>query len=217
MKSNLTTNPPLQVLAAVTLAALLCSCAATSVKSTWKSPEYHGGQVSKLATLAVDERPLLREGFENRLASQLRKGGATAITTINLLALDEISHDRAAAADRIRSAGAQALVMVRLVDSATYYREFRAGPEVYAQTINGFENWGFYNYYSVAYTDMGVTYGSEKVKVYLETVLFDLKDGKRLWSGLTETTFTEGMDRLAEMDRIVEKAITAMRASGMVP
>src|SRR6185369_13484595 len=84
MKLNLNTNPPLQILAAVTLAALLCSCAATSVKSTWKSPEYHGGQVSKLATLAVDERPLLREGFENRLASQLRKGGATAITTINL-------------------------------------------------------------------------------------------------------------------------------------
>jgi hypothetical protein len=217
MKSTLISAKCFQTLAFAALTTLLCSCAATSVKSTWKSPDYHGKRVSNLATLAVDERPLLREGFENRLVGQLQKGGATAFTTVKLLGLDEISHDKAAAAERFRSAGAEGLVMVRLVDATTYYREFRSGPEVYAQTINGFETYGWYNYYSVAYTDMSVTYGSEKTKVYLETVLFDLKTGKRLWSGLTETTFTEGMDRLAEMDRIVEKAVTAMRTDGMVP
>jgi hypothetical protein len=217
MKSIQNTFRVLQILAAVALTALLSSCAATSVKSTWKSPDAQGTRMNKLATLAVDERPLLREGFENRLAGQLQKGGATAFTTVKMIALDEINHDRAGAAERFRAAGAEGLVMVRLVDAATYYREFRAGPEVYAETINGFDTWGWYNYYSVAYTDMGVTYGSEKIKIYLETVLFDLKTGKRLWSGLTETTFTEGMDRLAEMDRIVEKAVTAMRTAGMVP
>src|SRR5947199_9272083 len=105
------------------LTALLCSCAATSVKSTWKSPDSQANHINKLAALALDERILLRQGFENRMVDQLRKAGATAITTFNLLSLEDINHDKPAAAERLRSAGADGLVMIRLVDSTTYYRE----------------------------------------------------------------------------------------------
>jgi hypothetical protein len=75
----------------------------------------------------------------------------------------------------------------------------------------------WYDYYSVAYMDMSPTYGSEKRQFYLETIVFDLKSAKRLWSCLTETTFTDNMDRLAEMDTIVGKAVSAMRKDGVVP
>src|SRR5262245_5040275 len=84
------------------LAGLLCSCAATSVKKTWKSPDFHSGPITKIAALAVDERTLLRQGFENRFVAQLRKGGATAITTFDLLSLPEISRDKPAATERFR-------------------------------------------------------------------------------------------------------------------
>ncbi len=204
-------------LAVCATAALLCACAATSVKQTWKSPEYPGGPVSKAAVLAVEERIDIRKAIENRLAYQLQKAGAPAFTSYDRLSLGEINQDKPAAAERLRSEGATVVVIMRLRDVASSYRESRPGTERYAGVITGYEHDIWYDYYSMAYVDMGVTYGTLKQKVYLETSIFDLKTAKRVWSALTETVVTETMDKVPEMDRIVSKVIAAMRKDGMVP
>jgi hypothetical protein len=64
---------------------------------------------------------------------------------------------------------------------------------------------------------MSPTYGNEKQRIYLQTGLFDLATTKCLWSGLTETVFTQSMDRVAEMDPIVAKVLGAMRKDGVIP
>jgi hypothetical protein len=166
--------------------------------------------------LTVDERTLLRQGFENRLVTQLGKAGVTATTTFNVMSLPEINADKPAAAKRLRATGAEAVVMLRLVDASTYYREYRSGPEHYAETITGVETGVWQDYYSIAYMDMSPTYGSLKQTIYLETSVFDLNTEKRIWSGLTETVVTDTMDRVAEMDPIVEKVVAAMRKDGIV-
>ncbi len=218
---NITKRPQMNIqlrpLALCALTALLCSCAATSVKKTWKSPDYQGAPITKLAVLTVDDRGLLRQGFENRFVAQLSKGGATAIPTFDLLSLPDINRDKPAAAERLRAAGCQALVILRLRDIASSYREVRPGGERYAEFLSGFETGPWYDYYSVAYMNMSPTYGYLTQKVYLETSLFDLKTAKRLWAGLTETVVTENMDRVAEMDPIVAKVVAAMRKDGLIP
>src|SRR6516162_9460747 len=88
------------------LIPLLCSCTGTSLKNTWKSPDFKGEPLTKIAALAVEDRGLVRQGFENRFVKQLKQGGATAITTFDLLSLTDISADKPAAAERFRSAGA---------------------------------------------------------------------------------------------------------------
>jgi hypothetical protein len=204
-------------LATSSLIALLCSCAATSVKKTWKSPQFQGRPLTNIAVLTVDERGYLRRGFENRFTAQLKQDGVSAIPTYELLSLPEINRDKPAAAERLRSAGAEAVIVMRLVDMTTRYREVRPGGERYAETITGFETGTWYNYYSVAYTDFSPTYGNLKQRIYLETRLFDLTTAKGLWSGLTETVITESMDRVAEMDPIVTKVLAAMRKDGVIP
>jgi hypothetical protein len=207
----------LRYLGGCAAAAILCACAATSVKKTWKSPEFAGPPVTKIAVITVDERGFLRRGFENRFVEQLKQQGVSAIPTYELLSLAEINRDKPAAAERFRAAGAQAVIVMRLVDMTTRYRETRPGGERYAETITGFETGGWYNYYSVAFTDFSPTYGNLKQHIYLETRLFDLATAKGLWSGLTETTITESMDRVAEMDPIVAKVLAAMRKDGVIP
>ncbi len=199
------------------LAPLLCSCASTSVKNTWKAPDYAGGPLKKMAVLAVDERIELRRGFENRLAAQIEQCGVSPVRTYEMFSLSEINQDKQAAADRLRVAGAQAVVILRLRDASSLFREYRPSPERYAEVITGFEPGAWYDYYSVAYMDMSPTYGNLKQKVFLETSVFDLKTAKRVWSGLTETVATETMDRVAEMDTIVGKAVGAMRKDGIIP
>jgi len=207
----------IQTLAFSFLTALLCSCAATSVKNTWKSPDYKGAALTKLAVIAVAEQGLIRQGMENRLVAQLRGKGATAFTTFDLLSLVEIKDDKPAAAARFRAAGAEAVVLMRLVDMASYYREVRPGPEAYASVITGIYPGTWYDYYSVAFMSMSPTYGDLKQQIYLETSVYDLQSAKRVWSGLTKTVFTDRMDRVAEMDPIVAKVIDAMQKDGVVP
>jgi hypothetical protein len=218
MKQTLNRNPVnLYLLALGPALALLCSCASTSVEKTWKAPDYQAGPLTKLAVLAVDDGPGVRRGFENRFANQIQKSGATASTTFNLISLPEINKDKPAAAARIRETGAEALVIIRLVDASSSYREMRPGAERYTETITGMGTGYWYDYYSVAFMDMGATYGSLKQKVFLETGVFDLKTAKRLWAGTTKTVVTESMDRAEEADNIVSKVVAAMQKDGVLP
>ncbi len=201
----------------LTLALMLCSCASTSVKKTWKSPNYTGSAPGKLAVLAIDERGDVRRALENRLTAQIRKQGVSVVPSYELLTLPEIGNDKPAAAERLRATGAEAVLIMRLKDVATSYRESRPAPERYAEVITGFEVGTWYDYYSVAFMDLSPTYGNLKQKVYVETSVFDLKTAKCLWSGLTLTVVGETMDRVAEADVLVAKVVAAMRKDGMLP
>lgn len=198
------------------LAVLLCSCAASSVKQTWKAPS---GQrpAGKIAVLAIDDRGMVRQGFENRFVRQLTQAGGSAVTTFNELSLTQIKESKEAAAERLRASGAETLLLVRLVGTDTSYREVRPGGERYAEVITGFETTGWYDYYSVAYMDMSPTYGNLKLKVNLEASLYDLKSEKRLWSGFSQTVIKETTDRVAEADPLVAKIVAAMQKDGVVP
>ena len=207
-------NLKLHPLWACALAALLCSCAATSVKKTWKAPDC-SSPVGKVAVLTIANRGLLRQGFENRFVATLAKSGASALVTYDQLSLAEIKQDKRAAADRFRASGAEALIIVRLVDVGSSYHEVRSSGERYEATITRIETTPWFDYFSIGFSDMSPTYASLKQWVYLETNLYDLKTEKCLWSGLTETVVTENMDRVAEMDPLVEKIVTAMRKDGV--
>ncbi len=207
----------LRTTAACALIPLLCSCAATSLKSTWKAPDYQGGPLTKLAVLAVDERIEVRQAVESRLAVELQKGGASAFTCFDRLSLPQINQDKPGAAQRLRADGATVVVILRLRDISSTYRESRPGYESYAGVTTGYEPGVWYDYYSVAYTDMGVTYGNLKQRVYLETSIYDLTTAKRLWSALTKTVVGERMDKLTEADRIAAKVVAAMRKDGVAP
>jgi hypothetical protein len=191
------------------LTLLVCSCAGTSLKQTWKSPEYQKGPVNKVAAVAVDDRGMVRQAFENRFVTQLEKHGTSALTTFNLLSPAEIKADKAAAVERLQAAGADSVLIVRLVDSTFSYSEVHVGSS----------NWGpydtWYDYFALAY-GIGPSYGSLEQKTSLETSLFELKTGKRIWSGLTDTVSKYNTDRVAEIDKVVAKVVAAMHKDGII-
>jgi hypothetical protein len=199
--------------------ALVClaGCASSPVLQTWKAPEHQAGPVKKVAVVAIDERYLVRQGFENRLVRDLREKGQEACVTHDLMGLGAIKDSKEAAADRFRSAGADSVLIVRLADQTTINHEVRATPERYAEVITGIESYGgWYDYYSVAFMDMSTVWGSTEVKVYLQTSLFDLQSGRMLWSALTLTTLKENSDRLEEVDALTSEVVDALRKDGMV-
>jgi len=203
------------------LAALgLAGCAANSLEKTWKSPAHTGGAVKKVAVIAVDERGMVRKGFENRFVRDLGERQQPAIVTYDLIALPDIKTDKEAAVKAFSAAGADSVLIVRLVSISSKSRQVEASPEVYVPVITGFNDYystyGWYDYYSVAFVDMGASWGSTKQYVYLDTSLHDLASGKRIWSTLTRTTLKDDSDRLAELDTLCVKVVSAMHRDGVV-
>jgi hypothetical protein len=203
----------LRPLALCALAALFCSCAATSVKKTWKSPDCRQ-PVGKIAVLAIDDRGMLRQGFENRFVRELAKAGSSAVVTFDLLPLLQIKEDKRAAADRFRASGAEALLVLRLVDVGSSYHVSRVGGELSAPGIAGVDT--TFDDFGGELMDMSSTYGDLTQTVGLQTSLYDLTTEKRLWFALTQTVLKENMDRVAQMDPLVEKIVAAMRKDGVI-
>ena len=196
---------------------LFCSCATTSLQKSWVSPEHKPGALRSVATVAVDERILVRKVFEGQLASQLEQRGLKALRSHEVMALEDIKADRKAAAAHLREAGVQHALAVRLLDNVTYAREYREGSSTFIPVATGFYTDAWYSYCTVAFTDMTVTRGSMKNVLYLETSLFDLNTGHLLWRGITKTTLKEDADRLEEVRPLVTKIMEGMQKDGILP
>jgi len=200
----------------VLLVPLLCSCASTTIKQTWKASDYSGGPVGKTAVLAVVERGLLRQGVENRFVKQLRQGGQPAQTTFDVFTLSEAEQDTAAAAATLREQGVESVLIITVADNMRDYNQLRAGGEKYAGVTTGVGSWGWRDYYSVAFVDMSTTYSSLRQRVVLDASLFDLRTEKRLWSAMSKTVLRENTDTLTELDNVVALIVDRLRADGMV-
>ena len=197
----------------VTLAALLCSCAATSIKSTWKSPDYRGEPVGKIAVLAEDEELDYRPMFEGQFVAQLRQQGQPAFNTLDLLTYSQINADQQAAVEKLRAAGAEAVLIVRLVERVT--QSSRAARKSGATVTTDSGKFGWIAY-STSSASQGRMVHNLKLHVYIDTSLYQLDSGKKLWSCVTKTVLHEDTDRMAEIEPLAAKVLAAMRTDGLI-
>jgi hypothetical protein len=214
MKNVLNVTTALTVLTAL----FASGCASTKLEQTWKAPTAPASPVKKVAVIGVDERGLMRIGFENRFVRDMKARGQTATATHELMTLPDIKADKEAAAVKLRAAGADAVLIVRLADSETFNRSVRAGSERYVGTTTGVGSYyGWYDYYTVAFTDMSTVWSSDKKTLYLDSSLYDLASEKRIWSALTETVIKDGTtDPLVEADRLTKMVVEAMAKDQLI-
>ena len=203
-------------LASTVLAVLLCSCATTTVENTWKLPGRSEGPVKKLAVIAVSEHWLVRPGLENRFAQDIAKRGQPVITTVEILPLPKIKEDKNAAAALLREQGVDSVLIVRLLDKTTYDREVRASPSAFVPYATGYNSYGWGGYYDVAFMDMSVTYTSTRDDILLDTSLFDLNTGQRLWSMVTKSVLKYNTDKLEVADDLADKVSAALLKDGLI-
>ena len=215
-------NPRRPTILPILCALMLCSCATTAVKETWKEPAWSGPLEGGVAVVAVSDRGMVREGVENRFARELERAGLHTVRTHKLLSLEDIENDQDAAANRVMEAGARTVLITRLVSSEMQAVSVRAGGERYAPVATGFSpglpyyGYGWGGYYTLAFRDMSTVWSTQSEKVYLENSLFELKDGRPVWSCISRVVLEEFTDTAAEMDRVALQVVEAMRADGLM-
>ena len=202
----------------VAVAFILTSCATTSVKSTWRSPEYQGGQLQKVAVVADDDRVNFRMMLEGRFVGQLTRSGQPAFATAaNYPDLKKARTNKEATVASLRAAGADSILIVRLVSKSSYMSQPRAnytGQVIELRMTSDADGWdtsmGSFSTYSSA------PRSDDRDFLVLESSLFELKTGRRIWACVTETKVLETADRLEVADEFVAQIVTLMQKEDLV-
>ena len=197
---------------------LLSSCASTSVKSTWKSPDYNGETPKKIAVVADEDRAMVRVALENRFVNQLCAASQPAFATATSFPdLSAARKNKEATITQLRAAGADAIMITRLVSKSAYMAKAQQkfiGQYVALTVTPGSEGWDtsigtFSDFQSGPRSD-------DRSYLLLDTSLFDLNTGKRIWGCITETAIKDTDDRLEIADDFVAKVVGIMRQEGMI-
>jgi len=216
MKSTPLSSLGLRNVCATALVLLVCSCATTSLKSSWKSASFHGAHFKKIAVITVDERPMIRELLEGQLATQLEARGQPALRVNQIMTVPEIRANKELAAQRLRQAGADAVLVQRLVNKGL--RDDGTGaPRAPATPSFASGSMGWFDYYCIIIPSPTILTPDLTQDFYIETSLHDLAAGAGLWSCVTETRVEENTDRLTLVKPLALTIVNAMAKAGAIP
>ena len=176
------------VLLLISATFLFASCTTTTVMTNvWKDKAYQG-KPQKIAVIMVAKSPDMRNLFEDRFSGELDARGNNAFQSYTIIPMEQL-RDKELVKSKIRSSGADTVLISRLVDTKTI-ESYNPGliyvvPDSY---------YGWWGYYDIVFADYGYT-GDVRV-AYIETNLYDVKTEKLIWSGHSKTERTEGEQEL---------------------
>jgi hypothetical protein len=188
--------------AAVILSTLLAfGCASTLVRNAWRNPEAKPVSYKNVLALAIADQASNRRVMEDALVAHISSGSrARAVAAYSLLPDADVK-DEARIRAAIAQAGADGLVVMRMVarDKETTY----VPGQVYAVPVAYRGWWGYYR----RVVPMSYAPGHYRTdeKVSLETMVFTVADEMLVWAGMSETT---NPDSISTLTREVATAVT---------
>jgi hypothetical protein len=189
-------------------AALLASCASTSLVNQWKSPEYSGGPMRKVMVVGVAKQPSVRRVFEDEFAAKLKGAGVEAIPSYTQIG-EDVQADPAVLEQAVTKLGVDGVLVTRLVkrDKETQV----TGGGYYGPTAPmGLHGW--YSSSWVGYYEPATVYQYDVVT--LETSVYSPQQSKLVWSGTTETFAPTDIKK--ETAGYAELIIGALRKQGVI-
>lgn len=171
----------------IVFALFFLSCATTTVTDVWKDKAYQG-KAQKIVVIMAAKNPDMRNMFEDRFTAELQERGNNAIQSHQIITMAQLP-DKELVNSKIKSAGADTLLISRLVDTKTV-DSYMPGPIYVVPDI--YYGWG--TYHDIVFAGYGYT-GDVQV-AYIETNLYDMKTEKLIWSAHSKTERTEGEQQL---------------------
>ena len=195
-------------------AAFLLSCStspsrsATVMTDTWKDKAYQG-KPQKIMLIMAAKSPETRNLFEDRFAGELQGRGNDAFQSYTVVPFEQL-RDKEVVKAKIRSSGADTVLISRLVDTKTI-ESYRPGLITVVPVVPDYY-YGWWGYYNVVFADYGDT--GDVTVAYIETNLYDVKTEKLIWSGHSKTERTEGEQQL--ITAFIKVMMKKLASAGMI-
>jgi hypothetical protein len=181
------------------------SSAQTALTDVWKDKEYQAA-ASKITVFWIAQDRARRIQVEDEFVRRLKSRGTSGMPGYVIIPPDKMV-EKETAVEKIRGLGADAILTVRLIDKVTARTNIpdtaqKGQPDPSPGTR-------FYEYF---YEPSTVAEGEP---VYLETILFDVRTGKRVWAARSVTKvdaadkkivsdFIEGMIERLAADKMIK-------------
>jgi hypothetical protein len=182
------------ILPALAVAAIVSfSCNSTRVTSSWREPnkEVVVGQLNKVLVVALFKDETSRHKAEDQMAGYLNGKGVVSYSYLDNN-FDQKNED--VLREKIKKDGFDGAVTMRLVDVDKEKIYTPGNTSLYPSYYRNFS--GYY-YRSWSYYSTPGYYSTTKTYT-IETNVYSIKEDKIIWSGLTETTDPDGVQKLTE-------------------
>ncbi len=156
----------------------------TKIKSSWKNPSATASslQFKKVLVIAIIKQDFTRKMAEDKAVQIVKSGGtADAIPSYTIFGEDELKDQEQA---KLKIAGMD-------LDGAIIMRYAGSKDEIKYDSDDADEVWYPYNqfwgYYSAGWGAVYNATTTEDLSVFIETMLYSLKEDKLIWAGISET------------------------------
>ena len=201
-----------------------CGCASTQIKASWKDPTYSMSAMRKVLVMAVVPQSTSQRVMEDAFVDKLSKQGVQALASYSLspseAGLNEEGWKRLVAENNVDT-----ILVVRLVDMKTVEREVPPSstmvnsttPSYPANYHGGYSGnrpaygTGWYGYYENSYQVVTTPgYTIKDTYAIAETKLWDIQNGKLVWTGSTHTQVIPDQSTEAVLRQYAGVIVTAM-------
>ena len=187
---------------------IISACTSTHLTSSWKEPGkvVNIEKLNKVLVVALFKNETNRREAEDEMANYLQGKGIASYNYLN----DSFDPKNAdALRDKIRAAGFDAAVTMRLidVDKEKVYTPGNTSYPIYNRNFSGYYSRNWPSYSTPGY------YSTTKIFT-VETNIYSIKEDKIIWTGLTKTTDPEGVDKM--MKEIVKVVYNKMLKEGFI-
>jgi hypothetical protein len=189
---------------------LLSACASTDLTAVWKDAQ-HKGHARKIMIIGILQSPVIQRQFEDEMVQRLKEHRTDAIAGYTVLP-DRPEDDRAATEQKIRELGADAVLIVQVVDRKTLTTYVPPpGPAPMYPRYSGpgsFPLAGYYGSDRQAYYAYSTGTIVEDYYAVVQTNLHDVASGKLIWTASSETLLGDNAgSRVAAFVRVIVKSL----------
>jgi hypothetical protein len=201
------------------IAGVVLGCAGntTQILNPWKDPNAQPLMVKAgdtVVAMVISRNESTRRSGETALAAELERHGVKAVPSYTIVPTDEVRNQEASLA-KIRETGAAAVVVMRPVRTSqetSYVPPAYTGPP--PPYLGGpYGRWGPYYGYGWGAAYSPGYYVTDEV-VQIEILVFDLRQDKLIWAGLSQTTNPPALDEF--MRNLVNAAGAEMAKEGVI-
>ena len=199
-------------LALIILTMSLTACSSTTMTTTWKDPDsqpLHFQKGDIVIALVMSPNEAVRRHAEFALAEELTSRGIiNGVPAYTIIPTEDLRNETQAKA-HIEGSGASGVVVMRVVEKSqkmTATQPIYTGPR-YRSFYGGYYGAGWGAAYSPGYLRKDTIYS-------IETLVYDLKQGKLVWAGQSDTYNPSNVETVIK--EIVDEVVEEMVKQGLI-
>ena len=202
---------PQRLAIALFTSTFLISCASSKLSRSWTNPQYRGSQYDNLLVIGAAEDDNIRRTFEKKFVETLEAAGIKAVESSSVMAKDQ-KIDKEDILAVVKKTGVDGVLLTYLVavkekDVASPSVDYSPAND-YGGTVPDLSS-------LPGYSSSGTQYSSTRVKVRLETNLYDAKTEQKVWSA--RSTSLNPKSDTALIDSVIELITKDLKKNKLIP